>query len=119
MVSKAKYVFKLPLPFELDSKHPLFRALVRWAKRYKIDPVAVQMLGPILLKYELAQRPDIDAIKQSLGTDAEKRIRAVVDWAGQNFSSRGYQLLREATSGHNAATVFSALEHIMLTKLSA
>jgi hypothetical protein len=57
--------------------------------------------------------PDIAAIKQSLGADADKRINAVTGWAKANLSAEQFAVYREVGSTAAAGQVLQLMEAVI------
>jgi hypothetical protein len=112
---ESDYVFKAPegLNVELDNEHPLLKEMQKWGKEHQLSQAGYNEILGMLAQYEAAMLPDMAAIKQSLGADADTRIQNVVQWAHANLGKDGYGTLRAALSQHNAAEVFTVVEKLI------
>jgi hypothetical protein len=110
-----KYTFTPPegLPHTIDEAHPLTGDFNKWATEHQLSQGGYNELMGMLLQYEISHQPDLGAIKTGLGEKADERITAVAQWGQANLDAGGYKALREATSGANAAAVFTVLEALI------
>lgn len=110
-----KYEFKMPdgLNVTLDESHPLLVDLQKWALENKMSQGGYQQMLGMLAQYEAAQIPDMSAIKNEVGENADARIAAVATWAQANLSPEEYQTMRVATSGREAGAMFKVLEAVV------
>lgn len=90
--------------------HPVMKEFNEWAGKNQLSQEGYNGVLQMLARYEASQIPDLAAIKNELGTDADARINSVALWAKANLSIEDYQTMREATTGTNAAAVFKVLE---------
>lgn len=110
-----KYTFTPPegLAHTLDDGHPLVGEFQKWAGSNQLSQKGYNELMGMLLQYELAQQPNMADIKKDVGDKADERIAAVAQWGSANLDATGYETLREAVSGPNAAAVFKVLEAVI------
>lgn len=116
-----KYEFKAPegLNVQLKSDDPLVGDFTKWAAENQLSQKGYNELLGMLAQYEAGNQPDIGAIKADLGADADTRINSVVKWANANLSKEDYAVLRAATAGVNAASVFKTLERVIAKTVQA
>ena len=107
------YEIKLPTGVEVDMKHPMMVGFKDWAVKNQVSNEKFNDLLGQLAQYEAAQAPSMAATKASLGPDANARISNVVTWAKANLDKAGFETLRTATSGHQAAATFKVLEQLI------
>ena len=116
-----KYEFKAPegLNVELKSDDPLVGDFTKWAATNQLSQAGYNELLGMLAQYEAGRQPDIGAIKGELGPDADTRITSVVQWAKANLDKADYEVMRAATAGVNAASVFKTLERMIAKTVQA
>ena len=107
------YEIKLPTGVQVDMKHPMMVGFKDWAVKNQVSNEKFNDLLGQLAQYEAAQAPSMAATKASLGPDANARISNVVTWARANLDKDGFETLRTATSGHQAAATFKVLEQLI------
>ena len=110
-----KYEVKLPdnVGVDLVQDHPLMGEFQKWAAAKQLNNEGFNELLGMLATYEASQIPDMGSIKADLGENADARITAAAQWAKANLGAEGYNLMREATNGPNAAAVFKVLEAVI------
>lgn len=110
-----KYEFKLPdgVTGEFDTNHPLMQSFQEWATENQLSQKGYNDVLGMFAEYEASLTPDMNVIKSELGENADARITAVASWGKANLPKAQYDLLREATSGANAAKVFQVLESVI------
>lgn len=110
-----KYDTALPpeVGVELDTTHPLVGTFTKWASENQLGQKGFTELMGMLGQYEAQNVVDMGAVKTELGDKADERIGAVASWGKANLDPEGYSLLREATTGANAAAVFKVLESVI------
>ena len=107
------YTFKPPEGVEFKADHPMAVAFSKWAGANQLSQEGYNTLLGSLIEYEMAQAPDMGAVKARLGDKADERIGAVAAWGKANLGAEGYATLREATAGKNADAVFKVLEQVI------
>jgi hypothetical protein len=107
------YKFTPPEGIEINQDHPLLQSFNKWAADSQLSQQGYENMLGLLVQYEAAQQPDMAAVKTSLGEKADERILAVSQWGRANLGNEGFALLRQATSGKNAAAVLQVLEHVI------
>jgi hypothetical protein len=107
------YTFKPPEGIEVSMDHPVMQDFTKWAAGKQLSQEGYSELLGMLVQYEAAQAPNIGAIKERLGENADTRIAAVAAWGKANLGNEGYATLRAATSGNNADAVFKVLEQVI------
>lgn len=107
------YAFTPPEGVEFKSDHPMAQAFTKWAGENQLSQDGYDQLLGQLIQYEIAQAPDMNQIKAQVGENADVRITQVAQWGKANLGNDGYALLRSATSGKEAASVFKVLEQII------
>lgn len=110
---EVNYDFKPPEGVEFKADHPMAQAFTKWAGDNQLSQEGYNQLLGQLIQYEVAQQPDISAIKARLGENADSRIAAVAQWGKANLDNEGYATLRTATSGKGADAVFKVLEQVI------
>lgn len=110
-----KYEFKAPegLVVELDQEGPLLKGLHKWGTENQLSQKGYQELMGMLVEYEADRIPDMGEIKKEIGDHADDRIANVATWAKANLGDTGYQTLRTALSGQQAAAIFTSIEAII------
>jgi hypothetical protein len=98
---------------ELAPEHPLLDQFKAWAKDNQLSQKGFTELLGYLAQYEAQHFIDMDAVKSELGENADARIAAVASWGKANLDAEGFEALREATSGPQAAAAFKAFEAII------
>lgn len=98
---------------EFLTDHPLFDKFSKWAGENQFSQKAYNEALGMLAEYEASQAPDLEAAKQAIGPDADKRIADVGLWAKANLDAETFNTFRVAMGGHNAAEVFKAVEAIV------
>jgi hypothetical protein len=93
--------------------HPVFLKFNEWAAKSQLSQEGYNEVMGLLAQYEAAQVPDIAAIKQTLGADADKRIGAVTGWAKANLSAEQFALYREVGSTAAAGQVLQLMEAVI------
>ncbi|HEV2178349.1 MAG TPA: hypothetical protein VGU20_31130 [Stellaceae bacterium] len=107
------YAFNPPEGVEFKADHPMAQAFTKWAATNQLSQEGYTELLGQLVQYEMAQQPDMGAIKERLGENADSRIAAVASWGKANLGSEGYAMLRAATTGANADAVIKVIEAII------
>ena len=107
------YELKLPDGVEVDMAHPMMVGFKDWAVKNQVSNEKFNDLLGQLAQYEASQAPSMAQTKASLGPDADSRIGNVVTWAKANLDAAGFQLLRTAVSGHEAAATFKVIEQMI------
>lgn len=110
---EGKYEFKPPEGIEVSMDHPIMQEFSKWAASKQLSQDGYSELLGMLVQYEAAQQPNMEAIKTRLGDNADARIATVAQWGKANLGNEGYGLLRSATSGANADAVFKVMEQII------
>lgn len=98
---------------EFLTDHPMFTEFTTWAAKNQLSQEAYNDVLGMLAQYEASQAPDMGEIKKAVGDNADARIAAIAQWGKANLDDAGYQTLREATAGPNAAAVFKVLEAVV------
>lgn len=98
---------------ELVAEHPLLSEFQKWAVVNQLNQEGYEQLVGMLAQYEVANVPDMAAIKAQVGENADARITAAAQWGAANLDAQGYALFREATAGPNAAAVFKVMEAVI------
>jgi hypothetical protein len=110
---EAAYTFTPPEGVEVSMDHPVMQEFTKWAAGKQLSQEGYSELLGMLVQYEAAQAPNMTAIKERLGENADTRIANVVTWSKANLGPDGYANLRAATSGANADAVFKVVEQMM------
>lgn len=107
-----KYAFKMPegIEGEFDQEDPKFQAFTKWAVDNQLSQDGYQAVLTMYAENIAALTPDIGAIKESLGEKADERINNVNAWVKANIPEASQAAFKAATSGANAAEVFTAIE---------
>jgi hypothetical protein len=110
-----KYEFKAPegLDVTLDNEHPLLVDLNKWGVENQLSQKGYNELMGMLSQYEAGMIPDMNEVKKEIGDHADDRIANVATWAQANLGAEGYQTLRAALSGQQAAAIFTSIEAII------
>lgn len=95
---------------EFVTDHPVFAEFGKWAAKRQLSQEGYNEVLGLLAQYEASQVPDMAAIKTELGANADTRINAVAAWGRANLDAAGFDTLKAATSGANAAAVFTVIE---------
>jgi hypothetical protein len=98
---------------EFLTDHPVFMKFNEWAAKSQLSQEGYNEVMGLLAQYEASQVPDIAAIKQTLGADADKRISAVTGWAKANLSAEQFALYREVGSTAAAGQVLQLMEAVI------
>lgn len=98
---------------EFLTDHPVFTKFSEWAAKSQLSQEGYNEVLGLLAQYEASQVPDIAAIKQTLGADADKRIGAVTGWAKANLSAEQFALYREVGSTQAAGQVLQLMEAVI------
>lgn len=110
------YTLNLPqnVPADMVNKDsPLFTEFSKWAAKEQLSQEGFNQLIGYLAQDTMSRAPNMATIKGRLGDNADGRISAVATWGKANLGDDGYQVLRQATSGANAAEVFQVLERVI------
>jgi hypothetical protein len=110
---EVNYAFKPPEGVEFKADHPMAQAFTKWAGENQLSQDGYNTLLGSLIEYEMAQAPDMSAIKARLGDKADERIANVAAWGKANLGSEGYSTLRAATAGKDADAVIKVLEAVI------
>lgn len=112
---EGKYDYALPegVGVQLDTEHPLVGTFTKWAAENQLSQKGFTELLGMLGQYEAQHMVDMSTVKAELGDNADARITAVAQWGAANLDKEGYELLRRATSGPEAAAVFQVLESVI------
>jgi hypothetical protein len=112
---EGKYDFALPegAGVELVADHPLLGTFTKWATENQLSQKGFTELMGFLGDYEAQHFVDYGAVKTDLGENADARITAIAQWSQANLGAEGYELMRQATSGKEAAAVFKVLESVI------
>lgn len=112
---EGKYDIKLPegAGVELVGDHPLLGTFQEWGAKNQLSQQGFTELLGFLGQYESQHIVDPAAVKTAVGENADARITAVAQWGKANLDQAGYQLLREATAGPEAAAVFKLVEAVI------
>jgi hypothetical protein len=106
-----------PMPEGLQGEfltdHPVFSKFTQWAAKSQLSQAGYNEVLGMLAEYEAAQAPDISAIKQSLGRDADARISAVSSWANANLTQDQVQVLRDLGTTAQAGQVLQLMEAVI------
>lgn len=98
---------------EFITDHPAFQMFSEWAAKNQLSQAAYNDVLGMFAQYEASTAPNMEDVKKALGENADGRIGAVAQWGQANLGQEGYEMLREATSGANAAVVFQVLEKVI------
>lgn len=107
------YTFTPPEGVEFKVDHPMAKAFSDWAGANQLSQEGYNQVLGQLVQYELAQQPDMNAIKGRLGADADTRISTAAAWVKANLGAEGFASFRAATSGKNADAVFKLTEALI------
>jgi hypothetical protein len=109
---EGKYDNKLPegAAVELVGDHPLLGTFSKWAGENQLSQKGYTELLGMLAEYEAQHVVDPAAVKTQIGENADARINAVAQWGKANLDADGYEALRVAVSGPQAAAAFKVLE---------
>jgi hypothetical protein len=110
-----KYDYTIPeeVGIQLDTEHPLLGEFTKWAGENHLSQKGFSELMGFLAQYEAQYIVDMNQVKASLGDNADARIAAVTQWGKANLDADGFNTLREAVSGPQAAAVFKTIEAIV------
>ncbi len=113
--AEGKYEFAAPegLTVDFDDKHPLVPNFTKWAAENQLGQKGYNELLGMLARYEEAQIPNMNAVRETLGVNADARINAVSQWAQVNLSPAQYNILRTAAGGAQAAEVLQLVEALI------
>ena len=98
---------------EFLTDHPVFTKFSEWAAKSQLSQEGYNEVLGLLAQYEASQVPDIAAIKQSLGADADKRISTVTGWVKANLSAEQFALYRGVGSTASAGAVLQLMEAVI------
>jgi hypothetical protein len=107
-----KYAYTPPEGVEVKMDHPLMTEFNKWAASKQLSQDGYNEVLGMLVQYEAANMPSIEDLKAGVGENADTRIAAVAQWGKANLGE-DYNLLRQATSGKNAAVTIKILEKII------
>lgn len=110
-----KYDYTMPaeVGVEIVEDHPLLSTFTEWAGKNQLSQQGFTELMGYLGQYEAQHFVDMNAVKADLGENADARITAVAQWGKANLDKDGYEALRTATSGPQAAAAFKVLEAVI------
>lgn len=110
------YVFTPPEGFGNDVlklEHPIMQSFTQWASENQLSQEGYNQLLGQLIQYEVAQAPNMPAIKGRLGENADSRISTAAAWVKANLGAEGFATFRSATSDKNADAVFKMTEMLI------
>lgn len=98
---------------EFLTDHPVFQSFNEWAAKNNLSQSGYNEVLGLLAQYEQSQVPDIAAIKQTLGENADERINAVVGWARANLSPEQFEVLKATGTTAVAGQVLQLMEAVI------
>jgi hypothetical protein len=111
---EGKYEVKLPEGVAItNQEHPVLVEFNKWATKNQLSNEGYNQVLGYLAQYEQAQQPSMGAIKSQLGENADARITAAAGWVKASLGDEGFQLLRTAGTGKQAAAVLTLVEKLM------
>jgi hypothetical protein len=108
-----KYAFKAPEGIDFSADHPLVNDFTKWAAENQLSQAGYDQLLTRLIEHEVAQQPNWDQIRTNIGADVDERMAQTTGWVKANLGAEGFSLLRQATSGTNADSVFKLVESLV------
>lgn len=108
-----KYEVSVPAGVDVKTDSPLMNEFTKWAKDAQLSQDGYNKLLGFLVQDVASRAPNMDVIRTRLGENADARITAVAQWGKANLGADGYAVLRQATSGVNADSVFKVLEQVI------
>lgn len=111
--AEGKYDLALPAGagVELDTGHPLLGDFTKWATENQLSQAGFTQLVGMLGQYEAQHIVDANAVKASLGENADARLTAIAQWGKANLDAAGMTSLRDALVPSNqTAALVSVIE---------
>lgn len=98
---------------EFITDHPVMQKFGEWAAKSQLSQAGYNEVLSLLAEYEASQVPDMAAIKQSLGANADQRIGAVTGWAKANLSPDQFAVFRDVGKTAAAGQMLQIMEAVI------